>query len=92
MMTGATYDMLFLVSLKFEEDEWLCLGNDNENDKTDNKKQSWKMAVQLMNHFFLHHKNLKETKDGIWRMMKRTMKSMKVCKKHKKVSVAAIVM
>ena len=68
MMTGATYDMLFLVSLKFEEDKWLCLGNDNKNDKTDKilyKKQSRKMAVQLMNRFFLHHKNLKETKDGI---------------------------
>ena len=68
MMTGATYDMLFLVSLEFEEDKWSCLGNDNENDKTDKipyKKQSRKMAVQLMNHFFLHHKNLKETKDGI---------------------------
>ena len=26
------------------------------------------MAVQLMSHFFLHHKNLKKTKDGIWGM------------------------
>ena len=68
MMTGATYGMLILVSLKFEEDKWLCLGNDNANDKTDKipyKKQSRKMAVQLMKCFFLHHKNLKETKDGI---------------------------
>ena len=43
MMTGATYDMLILVSLKFEEDKWLCLGNDNKNDKTNKipyKKQS----------------------------------------------------
>ena len=39
-----------------------------------------KMAVQLMSRFSLHHKNLKETKDGIWRMMTRTMKTMKVCK------------
>ena len=38
-------------------------GNDNKNDKTDEilyKKQNRRMAVQLMRHFFLHHKNLKK--------------------------------
>ena len=29
------------------------------------KKQNGRMAVQLISGFFLHHKNLKETKDGI---------------------------
>ena len=74
--------MLILVSQKFEEDKGLCLGNDNENDKTDEilyKKQNRRMVVQLMSHFFLHHKNQKKTKDGIWGMTTRTMKSMKVC-------------
>ena len=28
-------DMLILVSQKFEEDKELCLGNDDESDKTD---------------------------------------------------------
>ena len=28
-------DMLILVSQKFEEDKGLCLGNDDESDKTD---------------------------------------------------------
>ena len=87
--------MLILILQKFEADKGLCLGNDDKNDKTDEipyKKQNQRMAVQLMSHFFLHHKNLKETKDGIWRMTTRTMKSMKVCKKYGKVSVTAIVM
>ena len=50
------------------------LGNDDENDKTDeilHKKQNQTMAVQLMSRFFLHHKNLKKTKDGIWGMTMR---------------------
>ena len=86
--------MLILISQKFEENKWLCLGNDNKNNVTNEipyKKQNQRVAVQLMTRFFLHHKNLKETKDGIWRMTTRTMKSMKVHKKHGKVSVAAIV-
>ena len=36
-------DMLILASQKFEEDKGLCLGNDGENDKTDEipyKKQN----------------------------------------------------
>ena len=86
--------MLILVLQNFE-DKGLCLGNDDKNDKTDEipyKKQNPRMAVQLKSHFSLHHKNLMETKDGIWRMMMRIIKSMKVCKNHGKVSVAAIVM
>ena len=31
---------------------------------------------------FLHYKNLKKTKGGIWGMTTRTMKSMKVCVYH----------
>ena len=87
--------MFILVLQKFEEDKGLCLRNDDKNDKTDEipyKKQNSRMAVQLMSRFSLHHKNLMETKDGIWRMMVRIIKSMKVCEKHGKVSVAAIVM
>ena len=44
------------------------LGNNDENDKTDeilHKKQNQVMAVQLMSRFYLHYKNLKKTKDGI---------------------------
>ena len=92
---SVTDDMLILVLQKFEEHKGLCVENDDENDKTDEilyKTQNWRMAVQLMSRFFLHNKNLKETRDGIWRMMKRTRKSMKVCKKHGNVSVAVIVM
>ena len=40
---NVTDDMLILVSQKFEEDQGLCLGNDNENDKTNEipyKKQN----------------------------------------------------
>ena len=65
---SVTDDMVILVSQKFEEDKGLCLGNDDENDKTDEilyKKQNGKMAVQLMSRFSLYHKNLKETKDSI---------------------------
>ena len=79
---SVTDDMLILVSQKFEEDKGLCMGNDNESDKTNEilyKKQNRRMAVQLMSSFFLHHKNLKKTKDGIWGMTTRTMKSKKVC-------------
>ena len=60
--------MLILALQKFEEDKELCLGNDDENDKTDEilyKKQNQRMAVQPMSCFFLYHENLKETKDGI---------------------------
>ena len=60
--------MLILVLQKFEEDKALCLGKDDKNDKTDGilyKKQNQRMAMQLMSRFFLHHKNLKKTKDGI---------------------------
>ena len=65
---GSVTDDIVLVSQKFEKDKGLCLGNDDETDKTNEipyKKQNQRMAVQLMNHFSLHHKNLKETKDGI---------------------------
>ena len=65
---SVTDDMLILLSWKFEEDKGLCLGNDNESDKTDEilyKKKNWRIAVQLMSRFFLYHKNLKKTKDGI---------------------------
>ena len=65
---SVTDDMRILVSQKFEEDKGLCLGNDDENDKTNEipyKKQNRRMVVQLMSCFFLHHKDLKETKDGI---------------------------
>ena len=81
MTASVTDDMLVLVSQKFE-DKGLCLGNDDKSDKTDEilyKKQNQRMAVQLMSRFFLYHKSLKKTKDGIWGMMMRTMKSMKVC-------------
>ena len=77
-----TDDLLILVSQKFEEGKGLFLGNDDKSDNTDEilyKKQNRRMAVQLMNRFFLHHKNLKKTKDGICGMMTSTMKSMKVC-------------
>ena len=67
---SVTDDMLTLVLQKFKEEkglclenDGLCLGNDDENDKTNEmlyKKQNWRMAVQLMSRFFLHHKNLKE--------------------------------
>ena len=63
-----TDDMLILVSQKSEEEKGLCLGNDDENDKTNEilyKKQNQRMTVQLMSSLFLHHKNLKKTKDGI---------------------------
>ena len=63
----------------------LSLGNDDENDKMDeilHKKKNQMMAVQLMSRYFLHHKNLKKTRDGIWGMMTRTMKSMKLCVYH----------
>ena len=56
---SVTDSMFILVSQKFEEDKGLCLGNDNENDKTDEipcKKQNRRMAVQLLSHFSLHHK------------------------------------
>ena len=79
---SVTDNMPILISQKFEEDKGLCLGNDDENDETDEilyKKQNWRMTVQLMSYFFLHHKNLKKIKDDIWGMMTRTMKSMKVC-------------
>ena len=92
---SVTDDILILVSQKFEEDKGLCLENDNKNNKTDEipyKKQNRRIAVQMMSRFSLHRKTLKKTKDGIWRITTRTMKSMKVCKKHGKVSVAAIVM
>ena len=88
--------MLVLVLYKFEEDKGLCLVNDDEIDKTDEisyKKQNRRMKVQLMNCFSLHHKNLKKTKDG--RYLKNddeNNESRKVCKKHGKVSVVAIVM
>ena len=62
------YDMLIRVSQKFEENKGQCLGNDDKNNKTNEipyKKQNQRMAVQLMSRFFLHYKNLKETKDGI---------------------------
>ena len=87
--------MLILVSQKFEEDKGLSLENNDKNNKTDEilyKKQNQRMVVQLMNYFFLNHKNLKEIKDGVWRMTMRIMKSMKVCKKYGKVSLAAIMM
>ena len=45
------------------------LGNDEKNNKTDEivcKKQILRMAVELMSHFFLHHKNLKKTKEGMY--------------------------
>ena len=61
-----TDNMLIVVSHIFEEDKGLCLANDEEKDKTDEilyKKHNQKMAVQLMSHFFLHHKNQKKTKD-----------------------------
>ena len=90
---SVTDDMLILVSQKFEEDKGFGLGIDNKINKTNEipyKKQNQRMAVQLMNCFFLHHKNVKKTKDGIWEMTMRAMKSMKVCKKHGKVSVAVI--
>ena len=67
-MTVLLMICLFLYCKKFEEDKGLCLGNDDENNKTNEilyKKQSWRMAVQLMSRFFLHHKNLKKTKDGM---------------------------
>ena len=86
--------MLFILSQKFEKDNGLYLGKANENDKTNEiayKKQNQRMAVELMSCFSLHHKNLKETKDSIWRMTMRMMKSMKVYTKLGKVSVAAIV-
>ena len=59
-----------------------CEGNDNESNIIDeilNKKQNRRMAVQVMSYFFLHHKNLKKTKDGIWGVTTRTVKSKKVC-------------
>ena len=90
---SVTDDTLILVSQKFEDDKGLCVGNDDEKGKAyeiPSKKQNWRVAVQLMSHFSLHHKNLRKTKDGIWRMTIRTMKSMKVCKKYGKMSVAAI--
>ena len=77
---SVTGDMLILVSQKFEQDKGLYLGNNDESNETDEilyKKQNQRMAVQMMSHFFLHHKNLKKTKDSIWGMMTRTMKSMK---------------
>ena len=52
---------LYLKNLK---KKGLCLGNDDESDKTNEipyKKQNQRMAVQLMSRFFLNHKNLKET-------------------------------
>ena len=57
---------LILASQNFEKDkdEGLCLQNDDENDKINEilyKKQK--------SHFFLHYKNLKKTKDGIWGKM-----------------------
>ena len=78
---SVTDDMLILVLQKFEEDKGLCLGNDDKSNKTDEilyKKHNRRIEVQLMSCFFLHHKNLKKTKDGIWGMTTRTMKSMKV--------------
>ena len=53
--------MLILVVQKFEEDKGLCLGNNDKKDKTDEipyKKQTQRMAIQLMSRLFLHHKNL----------------------------------
>ena len=50
--------------LKNLKKKGLCLGNDDESDKTNEipyKKQNQRMAVQLMSRFFLNHKNLKET-------------------------------
>ena len=74
---------LILISQKCKEDNVLCLGNDNKNNKTNEipyKKQNQKISVQSMSRFLLHHKNVKETKDGIWRMMTRTMKPIKLFK------------
>ena len=74
---SVTDDMLILIMQKFKEDKGLYLRNDNKNNKTDEipyKKKNW--PVQLISCFFLYHKNLKETKDGIWRMTMKTMKSM----------------
>ena len=68
LQSSVTDDMLILVSQKFEEDKGLYLGNDDENDKTNEisyKKQNQRMAVKLMSFFFLHRKNLKKTKDDI---------------------------
>ena len=67
MMT-VTDDMLILVSQNFEEDKGLHLRNYDKNDKTNEifyKKQNRRLAVQLMSQLFLHHKNLKKTKDGM---------------------------
>ena len=61
---SVTDNILIFVSQKFEEDKGFCLGNDDENDETDEipyKKQNRRMAEQLMSCFSLHHKNLKET-------------------------------
>ena len=66
--SNVTDDMLILVSQKFEEDKGLSLENNDKNNKTDEilyKKQNQRMVVQLMNYFFLNHKNLKEIKDGV---------------------------
>ena len=63
-----TDNMLILVLQKFEEDKGLYLGNYDKNDKTNEifyKKQNQRLTVQPMSHFFLQHKNLKKTKDGM---------------------------
>ena len=65
---SVTEDPLILASLKFEEEERLCLGNDDKNDRVDKilyKKQNRVVEVQLISCFFLHHNNLKKTKNGI---------------------------
>ena len=77
---SVTDNMLILILQTFDEDK-ICLGNDDENNKTDEilyKEQNRRMAVQMISRFFLHHKNLKKTKDAIWRMTMRAIKSIKV--------------
>ena len=57
----------------------LNLENDDENDKKDeilHKKKNQMLTVQLMSWYFLQHKNLKKTRDGIWGMTMIMMKSM----------------
>ena len=67
---SVTNDLLIPTSQKFEENQGLCLGNDDKNNKTNEipyKKQNQAMAVQLIIRFFLHHKNLKKTMvSGEW--------------------------
>ena len=81
MMTASvTDDLLIIATQKFQEDQGLCLGNDNKNDKIVYKKQKQTIAVQMMAEpLLLASQNLKKTKGGIWGMTTRMMKSMKLC-------------